>query len=156
MNLIDFNLNFVKEEEYLKSYIDYLFHQSGKSLQYNLKAMDLPNSSYHYCRKNGFKNSYFTLEVIEKYFSVSFHIDEDLLEVLKDLYSKAFTECFFVDNKVNLVAEELKQYEKNCINTILEPIYYLVYVSVLDLPGSTESYKDIIPHKIVPMMEDIY
>ena len=79
MNLIDFDLSFVLEEEYLQAYINYLIYSSGKSLKENLALMDLPNSSYHYCKKNGFKHSYFTLQIISKHFGVSFDIDEKVL-----------------------------------------------------------------------------
>lgn len=157
MNLIDFDLSFVKEETYLNTYIDFLMSQSGKSLQYNLKAMDLPNSSYHYCRKNGFKNSYFTLEIIGKYFGVSFDIDEKILKELEDLLSRSFTESFFVDgDKLREIEKEIAKYESVCAHTILEPIYYLVYACTLDLPASTDKYKEIIPNKVVPTIMAMY
>lgn len=156
MNLIDFDLSFVNEETYLKSYIDYLFSSSGKSLKDNLKAMDLPNSSYHYCKNNGFKNSYFTLEIIANYFHVELNIDDEILKQLEELLSKAFTECFYVEGKTKDIREELKKYEYLSHNNILSPIYYLVYISVLDLPDQIEKYKKEIPSYIVPMVEGIY
>lgn len=156
MNLIDFNLSFVKEEEYLQAYIDYLFHSNVKTLKENLKAMDLPNSSYHYCKNNGFKNSYFTLKMIADYFQVTLDIDDKVLSALGELFSRCFTECFYVDNNLSLIREELSKYEYLSKNNILSPIYYLIYVSALDLPDSIELYKKDITERVVPMIEQIY
>lgn len=156
MNLIDFDLSFVGEEKYLQAYIDYLFASSDKSLKDNLKAMDLPNSSYHYCKNNGFKNSYFTLEIIAKYFNVELKIDNQISKELEELLSKAFTECFYVEGKTKDIREKLKKYEYLSHNNILSPIYYLIYISVLDLPDQIEKYKEELPHFVIPMMDFIY
>ena len=157
MNLYDFSFSFVEEDNYISAYIDFLMRTSGKSLKENLAAMQLPASSYHYCMKKGFKNSYFTLEMIEQYFHVKFTYNPETLKKLEQIHSRGFTESFFVSGNdiMKQLREEVYQLKDECRNNVLYPVYALVAISLLELPDKIEEHKKEVP-AYIDVIEGVY